>query len=158
MRRAEEAPASRFLREGPCRGRTSNTCMLFETISCSVPGKSSHGQFRSDALLSAWAHYDSSKPKICSCCRFWMGYVAVGAPDKSTGLREVVFAWRGTIARSEWRVDLASHPVEHEEGSEAMVAEGFSTMYMVATEKPDFGTPKVRTAFEMKQLRYPEAS
>ena len=85
-----------------------------------------------------------------------MGYVAVGPKEKSTGLRDVVFAWRGTIAFSEWRVDAEARLVEHEEGSNALVAEGFSTMYMVASEgRP---TPKVRVLLASSNLTVHQAT
>ena len=42
-----------------------------------------------------------------------MGYVAVSKRDKA-GLRDVVFAWRGTIAHSEWHMDIQDKLVPFE--------------------------------------------
>lgn len=42
-----------------------------------------------------------------------MGYVAVSKKDEA-GLRDVVFAWRGTIAHSEWHIDVQDKQVPYD--------------------------------------------
>ncbi len=60
-----------------------------------------------------------------------MGYVAVSDKDKQSGLRDVVFAWRGTIAPTEWEMDIQDTMIEYEEDvPEVLMAQGFRNMYM----------------------------
>lgn len=42
-----------------------------------------------------------------------MGYVAIGKQNEA-GLRDVAFAWRGTIAHSEWHMDVQDKQVEYD--------------------------------------------
>ena len=73
-----------------------------------------------------------------------MGYVAVSAKDKQSGLRDVVFAWRGTIAPTEWVMDIQDRFTEYDEAvPDVLMAQGFRNMYMKSP--PDFDAPQART-------------
>ena len=68
---------------------------------------------------------------MTKCCRYWIGYVALSSPDDQ-GLRDVVFAWRGTVAQSEWHMDVMDKQVDYDDTlcPGVKMAEGFRTMYM----------------------------
>ncbi|KAK9268172.1 hypothetical protein L1049_010614 [Liquidambar formosana] len=67
----------------------------------------------------------------------WMGYVAVSTDDESEriGRRDIVIAWRGTIAPSEWFTDLMAK-LEHigDENSPVKVECGFLNIYTSKSE------------------------
>lgn len=50
---------------------------------------------------------------------------------KANGLRDVVFAWRGTVAQSEWHMDIMDKQIDYdaENYPDVKMAEGFCTMY-----------------------------
>ncbi|KAJ4703064.1 phospholipase A1-Igamma1, chloroplastic-like [Melia azedarach] len=66
----------------------------------------------------------------------WMGFVAV-SNDKETqriGRRDIVVAWRGTVAPSEWFTDLKSK-LEHFGGKNVKVQHGFHSIYTTKDEE-----------------------
>ncbi|KAK9832884.1 hypothetical protein WJX74_000679 [Apatococcus lobatus] len=81
--------------------------------------------------------------------RYWIGYVAVSSRDDQ-GSRDVVFAWRGTVAQSEWHMDVMDKQVDYDEGlcPGVKMAEGFRTMYMRCGTGRDPPQVQVRKAME----------
>lgn len=77
-----------------------------------------------------------------------MGYVAVSDKDEN-GLRDVVLAWRGTIAHSEWHMDIQDKQIAYESLADKGIApgvemaQGFLDMYTKSVEK---STPQVQQA------------
>ncbi|KAK9833094.1 hypothetical protein WJX74_007009 [Apatococcus lobatus] len=86
--------------------------------------------------------------------RYWMGYVAVSAKHKR-GLRDVVFAWRGTIAHSEWSMDVQDKQVPYDCPGEkplapgVEMAQGFRDMYTKSGEEI---TPQEQVQGAMEDL------
>ncbi|KAJ8762057.1 hypothetical protein K2173_006659 [Erythroxylum novogranatense] len=60
----------------------------------------------------------------------WMGYVAVSNDEESQriGRRDIVVVWRGTVAPTEWLLDLRTK-LEVLDDTKAMVQQGFLTIY-----------------------------
>ncbi|WVZ91276.1 hypothetical protein U9M48_037467 [Paspalum notatum var. saurae] len=71
----------------------------------------------------------------------WFGYVAVAgaAEAKRLGCRDIVVAWRGTIAPGEWLLDMRTRmvPFEVDAGKDkgARVAEGFHSIYTSSSSR-----------------------
>ncbi|CAN1141354.1 Phospholipase A1-Igamma1, chloroplastic [Linum perenne] len=61
----------------------------------------------------------------------WMGYVAVSddLESKRIGRRDIVVAWRGTVAPTEWFSDLKAKLVRVNDVKEVKVQEGFLSVY-----------------------------
>ncbi|KAL6623417.1 hypothetical protein ACP70R_033296 [Stipagrostis hirtigluma subsp. patula] len=80
----------------------------------------------------------------------WIGYVAVAgaAEAKRAGYRDIVVAWRGTIAPDEWLLDMKTRmvPFEVDAGKDrgAMVAEGFHSMYTSSKAESKYGARSAR--------------
>ncbi|KAJ1266395.1 hypothetical protein BS78_08G147700 [Paspalum vaginatum] len=73
----------------------------------------------------AWVRDEHTNPH-------WFGYVAVAgaAEAKRLGYRDIVVAWRGTIAPDEWLLDMRTRMVDAgNEDKGARVAEGFHSIY-----------------------------
>ncbi|CAN1227585.1 Phospholipase A1-Igamma1, chloroplastic [Linum grandiflorum] len=66
----------------------------------------------------------------------WMGYVAVSDDQESKriGRRDIVVAWRGTVAPTEWFSDLKAKLVRVNDVKEVKVQEGFLSVYKSKSE------------------------
>ena len=81
----------------------------------------------------------------------WIGYVAAAgaAEARRAGHRDIVVAWRGTIAPDEWALDMRTRmvPFELNAGNDkgARVAEGFHTMYTSSNAGSKYGPRATRS-------------
>ncbi|XP_057492934.1 phospholipase A1-Igamma1, chloroplastic [Actinidia eriantha] len=118
---------------GSCRYRENR---LFEKL-----GISKHG-YKVSKYIYAMSHMDvpqwlerSRIAETWSKDSNWMGFVAVSGDEESNriGRRDVVVAWRGTVAPSEWYEDVQRklEPIGH---GEAKVERGFLSMYTSKSE------------------------
>ncbi|MCL7042899.1 hypothetical protein MKW94_000911 [Papaver nudicaule] len=68
----------------------------------------------------------------------WMGYIAVSdnGETKRLGRRDIVVAWRGTVAPTEWFEDLQNklEPIDELSGGEVKVEHGFRHIYTSKSE------------------------
>ncbi|KAI3929555.1 hypothetical protein MKX01_025723 [Papaver californicum] len=68
----------------------------------------------------------------------WMGYIAVSDNEetKRLGRRDIVVAWRGTVAPSEWLEDLQNklEAMDESAGGEVKVEHGFRDIYTSKSE------------------------
>ncbi|KAL6991576.1 hypothetical protein U1Q18_009688 [Sarracenia purpurea var. burkii] len=95
----------------------------------------------------------SRLPETWSRDSNWMGFVAVSGDDESRriGRRDIVVAWRGTVAPSEWYEDM-QRKLEPVGIGEAKVEHGFLSIY---TSKSDSTRYNKSSASEqvMKELK-----
>ncbi|XP_047050670.1 phospholipase A1-Igamma1, chloroplastic-like [Lolium rigidum] len=90
----------------------------------------------------------------------WAGYVAVAGAEeaRSVGHRELLVAWRGTMAVEEWLMNLKTSlvPFDADDGRDkgAMVAKGFHAMYASKNAGNKYGARSAReqVAAELERL------
>ncbi|GMH30840.1 hypothetical protein Nepgr_032683 [Nepenthes gracilis] len=107
-------------------------------------------------------------PKVWSKNANWIGYVAVSDDEtsKRLGRRDITIAWRGTVTRLEWIVDLMDilKPVSADKipchDRMAMVETGFVDLYTGKDESCRYGkfSAREQVLHEVKRLteRYPD--
>ncbi|KAK6932134.1 Fungal lipase-like domain [Dillenia turbinata] len=83
----------------------------------------------------------------------WMGYVAVSTDDESESLgrRDIVVAWRGTIAPAEWVQDVKVKLTPLGEGN-VKVEQGFLSVYTTKSSSSKY-TKKSASQQVMKELK-----
>ncbi|KAI3983456.1 hypothetical protein MKX01_038876 [Papaver californicum] len=83
----------------------------------------------------------------------WMGYIAVSDNEetKRLGRRDIVVAWRGTVAPSEWFEDLQNklEAMDESAGGEVKVEHGFRDIY---TSKSETTSASQQVMNEIKRL------
>ncbi|KAB5520478.1 hypothetical protein DKX38_024797 [Salix brachista] len=112
---------------GSCR---YNRHKIFETL-----GLAEHG-YKVTQYIYALSHVDvpnwlKRSHTMWSKDSNWMGYVAVSRKEEShrIGRRDIMVAWRGTIAPSEWFSDLRTGLEPIDDNTNVKVQEGFLGIY-----------------------------